>query len=156
MFPISKREKRGKTWVIILLVLPPVFFLFLIIQQAIQWYPHMSMDGPFLLILGILFLLWGIISFAAYQGKWAGFILLILATSSLCFIGFKILIITNQRYDFTDIQVIGFIFVILFCVIPSFLLFLPAPNAFLRYQREKDTRHLAVLEHQLKQIGKDE
>lgn len=155
MFPISKREKRGKSWAIILLMVPLVMYLASIILQA---YRGFFVQKPIssLLSLGILLAIWSLISFATYLGKrWAQILLLILLIGLAVAASFTFKVYFGNEAT-TPKVILALSVSILIYLLPSFLLFLPAPNAFLHYQREKSTRHLAVLEHQLNQIGKNE
>ncbi len=155
MFPMSKREKQGKIWVIILLLAPLVLMGGTLIWDIVT--DVYDMWETWLIILsGIIFAMLSLISLAVFLGKrWAHALLIIVSLLSL-------LGLLWEQIQYEPEEVLNYtqpgevLYSIIFYVLPAFLLFLPPPNAFLRYQREKASRHLDVLEHQLNQIGKNE
>lgn len=155
MFPMSKREKQGKTWVSILLLVPLVLTG---ITSLWGLYTDVfsGLDASMLIFLGILYALMGLISFAAYHGqRWARVLLLIIGLTTLSTLVWNSMQFYAVRF-LPLAEVVELISSFTFYTLPPILLYLPAPNAFLRYQREKKSRHLAVLEHQLNQIGRNE
>ncbi|MEL7532601.1 MAG: hypothetical protein AAFN10_14885 [Bacteroidota bacterium] len=152
---MSKREKQGRIWTIILLLAPLVLMGGTLVWDIFTdrydvW------ETWLILMAGIIYAMLSLISFAVFLGKgWAHLLLILI--SLLTILG----LYWEQAKYYPDQSLnsgqLGEIFYsIVFYILPAFLLFLPAPNAFLRYQREKASRHLDVLEHQLNQIGKDE
>ncbi|MEM6343606.1 MAG: hypothetical protein AAF927_06980 [Bacteroidota bacterium] len=152
---MSKREKQGKIWVIILLMIPLLTMLGSVANRSING----ELDGlsaSILALVGILLAIWSLISFAIYLGKlWAHILLILLALSYAGIIFYQFLAIYGDG-PFPSSFWTGMLYLILLFLGPILLLFLPAPNAFLRYQREKKSRHLSILEQRVNQIGENE
>lgn len=138
--------------VIIFLLIPLTIYCFTIVYSIFNG-NFMKADLLSLLLSGILLGLYSLGAFATFIGNRLGQGILVLLVTTILVL-FSSPLFNNNYPSHELIEHIGT--VAFFFVLPIYLLFLPAPSAFLKYQREKKSRHLTVLEEQLNRIGSDE
>ncbi|MEL6591892.1 MAG: hypothetical protein AAFQ68_17495 [Bacteroidota bacterium] len=155
MFPISKKEKRGKAISIIFLLVPILILLAVAGGSLYQRFPeHISSFE--VLILGIVLGFWSLFAFGTFHGKQWARILLLIFVSGFC--AWLIYMGLKREYSVRPITdtILNVLTNLAVFALPNFLLLLPAPRAFFRYQREKHQRHLQVLSQKVEEIGQED